>query len=259
MLEISNRLKIVLSSKFAICILFFTWIFFEFFDIFIFKFTRNFNANYFYFFEHIIHPISNILNPLNILTICSLFFIFIFHIEKKIKIEKIQNFVLEKIQMSPVVLLNSINFYKLVFLHIISSLLISGVMCHILKYILGVSRPKYFFLSGYDRIDFFNLEHKVNSLPSGHTQAIFSVAILFLIYFRRFYILTFLIATLVAISRIFMSMHFPSDLILGAYIGMFFPLFIFILFFQRKLTYLKKEKIFDFRLFIKLLYLSRNI
>lgn len=255
MFKINKNFSFLLSIKFCIYVLFTTWLFFNFFDIEIFKLTRNFNANYFYFFENIIDPISDVLNPLNILIICALLLLFTFRIKKKIKNPKLCKVVLKKINLKIDEILNLIEFYKLIFCHIISSLLISGLVCHLLKYILGVSRPKYFFLNGYERINFFNLEHKVNSLPSGHTQAIFTVAILFVIYCKQFYFIAFFVATLVGISRIFMSMHFPSDLILGAYIGMFFPLAIFVLFFQEKLNNYKKEKNFNFRLFMKLIYL----
>jgi membrane-associated phospholipid phosphatase len=46
------------------------------------------------------------------------------------------------------------------------------------------------------------------------------------------------------ISRIFMSMHFPSDLLFGAYIGSLTPLLIFDWFFKDKInTIIKSNKI----------------
>ena len=52
---------------------------------------------------------------------------------------------------------------------------------------MGVARPKYFFLEGFDRIDFFNIYHKTNSFPSGHTQAAFTLAILLMIYVKKYH------------------------------------------------------------------------
>jgi membrane-associated phospholipid phosphatase len=46
------------------------------------------------------------------------------------------------------------------------------------------------------------------------------------------------------ISRIFMSMHFPSDLLFGAYIGSLTPLLIFDWFFKDKInTIVRSNKI----------------
>ena len=46
------------------------------------------------------------------------------------------------------------------------------------------------------------------------------------------------------VSRIFMSMHFPSDLLFGAYIGSLTPLLIFDWFFKDKInTIIKSNKI----------------
>ena len=92
--------------------------------------------------------------------------------------------------------------------HFIYSLAGAGILCNLLKYIAGVSRPKYFFNEGYDRINLFNFEHKVNSFPSGHTQAAFTLAILLIIYTNRFTLVILVFAILMGISRIFMSMHF---------------------------------------------------
>ena len=128
------------------------------------------------------------------------------------------------------------------------------IYLHILKYVLGVSRPKYFFLEGYQRLDYFNIEHKVNSLPSGHTQAAFTIAILFLIYVNKytFYVLT--LASLMAISRIFMSMHFPSDLIAGAYLGSIIPVFLYNCFYRKEIEKIKNKYDVFLTDIVKLLY-----
>ena len=139
---------------------------------------------------------------------------------------------------------SSFSLINLICKHFIYSLAGAGILCNLLKYIAGVSRPKYFFNEGYDRINLFNFEHKVNSFPSGHTQAAFTLAILLIIYTNRFTLLILIFAILMGISRIFMSMHFPSDLLFGAYIGSLTPLLIFEYFFKEKInTILKSNKI----------------
>ena len=57
------------------------------------------------------------------------------------------------------------------------------------------------------------------------------------------------------VSRIFMSMHFPSDLIFGGYIGVIIPLIVYKISFESKFKKINKNNLFDFRSFLKLLYL----
>ena len=53
-----------------------------------------------------------------------------------------------------------------------------------------------------------------------------------------------------------MSAHFPSDIISGAYVGSFFPIFIYKVYFLDRFKKLNKEKLFDFKTFLKMLYLK---
>ena len=46
---------------------------------------------------------------------------------------------------------------------------------------------------------------------------------LLIIYINRFYFIIITVAILMSLSRIFMSMHFPSDLFAGAYLGSIVP------------------------------------
>ena len=92
------------------------------------------------------------------------------------------------------------------------------------------------------------------SFPSGHTQAAFTVAILFLIYFQRYHLIIIGVAMLMGLSRIFMSMHFPSDLIFGAYIGSLIPIVIYKFHFKFKFDKIKKTRSINFFTFCKLLY-----
>ena len=105
-----------------------------------------------------------------------------------------------------------------------------------LKYIVGVARPKYFFFEGFERIDFFNILHKANSFPSGHTQAAFTLAILVMIYFKKYHFYILCLAILMGLSRIFMTMHFPSDIFFGAYLGAIVPILLYQNIFYKKIS-----------------------
>ncbi len=71
------------------------------------------------------------------------------------------------------------------------------------------------------------------SFPSGHTSASFSAAFVFGKFFKKPYaVLTYLLATLIAFSRMYLYVHYPSDIIGGILSG-FICSFLAILLFNR--------------------------
>ncbi|MBS4028665.1 MAG: phosphatase PAP2 family protein, partial [Ignavibacteriales bacterium] len=57
------------------------------------------------------------------------------------------------------------------------------------------------------------------SFPSSHAVNNFAIATLLSMYFRNYRILFFAFASLVAYSRVYVGVHYPSDIIAGALIG----------------------------------------
>lgn len=57
------------------------------------------------------------------------------------------------------------------------------------------------------------------SFPSGHTTAAFSLAVIIALYFPMFGFLTIPIAFCVGISRLYIGVHYPTDVIMGIFIG----------------------------------------
>lgn len=58
-----------------------------------------------------------------------------------------------------------------------------------------------------------------HSFPSGHSTAVFSVAVTFAWHFPAVAPLLLLLAALVAMSRIHLGLHYPSDCLAGASLG----------------------------------------
>ena len=252
----NHKIKLVFqitSVRFFITILVLTLVIFNFLDIFIFQITRSFHAIFFIFFSKIIDPLSGVLDPFNIIIVCSLIIFFNLNVRYLLKNKKKLKLLQEKTGLEFEKIVDTFDFYLLICKHWIWSLATAGILCNLIKYIMGVARPKYFF-EGYDRIDFFNVLHKVNSFPSGHTQAAFTLAVLLVIYVKKYHWIIFSIAALMGISRIFMSMHFPSDIFFGAYLGSLIPILLYKLYYEIKMKKYNSDKIVSFRQFVKLVY-----
>lgn len=57
------------------------------------------------------------------------------------------------------------------------------------------------------------------SFPSGHTTTGFSLAVIIAGHFPSFGYVTYPLALLVGVSRMYVGMHYPSDVITGAFLG----------------------------------------
>ena len=103
---------------------------------------------------------------------------------------------------------------------IFSSVLSAGVVAKILKILIGRYRPIFF--EALDMTGFrpFSFDWAFNSMPSGHAAATFAGLVMVGMLVPKFKPLTWSIAIIVGISRIAYGAHWPSDVILGAFIGM---------------------------------------
>lgn len=68
------------------------------------------------------------------------------------------------------------------------------------------------------------------SFPSGHTTAGFSFAGVFSLHFPAYSVILYSLATMVGLSRIYTGMHYPSDVLSGAFLGTVFAFLTQILF-----------------------------
>jgi undecaprenyl-diphosphatase len=57
------------------------------------------------------------------------------------------------------------------------------------------------------------------SFPSGHTTAGFSLAVIIAIHFPSYSYVSYSLATIVGVSRIYTGMHYPTDVLSGAFLG----------------------------------------
>jgi membrane-associated phospholipid phosphatase len=105
-----------------------------------------------------------------------------------------------------------------------ASNILAGIIAQLLKHQVfdHVVRPKVYFKGIYDL--HFVEGVKVwssNSMPSGHSATAFAVFLCLAIFVRNSFlrIVFFILAVLVGYSRIYLSQHFLSDVVVGSLIG----------------------------------------
>jgi membrane-associated phospholipid phosphatase len=112
------------------------------------------------------------------------------------------------------------------FLYLFLAVAGSGLIVDVLKFVFGRARPKLFFEQNIYGIKFFGTEHLYYSFPSGHSATAFSLAVGTALFFPRFALPLFMGAAFVAFSRIAINAHYLGDIVVGAYIGAVFALWL---------------------------------
>jgi len=119
---------------------------------------------------------------------------------------------------------------------ILSTMLYTGFFTQVLKLIAQHPRPAVYFreLEPIYTIKDYTLQNSL-SFPSGHATCIFSLAITlsYLWVPQRKRPWLFIIALIVALSRVYLSQHFFKDILAGSFIGTFFALHLLWLFENR--------------------------
>lgn len=109
---------------------------------------------------------------------------------------------------------NSYVFY--IFCSIVSAIGITGI----LKVLIGRSRPVLFDALGKTFFEPGTFNSVFNSMPSGHTAVSFAGLVMIGMLFPRTKWLTWTMAIIIGLSRIYVGAHWPSDVVLGAFVGM---------------------------------------
>lgn len=104
--------------------------------------------------------------------------------------------------------------------YLLCSVMMAALTTGIFKFLIGRSRPiiyealnATFFVPG-------TVESVFNSMPSGHTAVSFAGLVMIGMLSPRIKWATWTLAILIGLSRVYIGAHWPSDVILGAFIGM---------------------------------------
>ncbi len=96
---------------------------------------------------------------------------------------------------------------------------LSGVAGTLIKIAVGRARPRVLFENGSYGLHPFVHDWSLNSFPSGHSQAAWAAMMALVVLVPRYNALWLLVATLVAVSRVALSVHFLSDAMGGSWLG----------------------------------------
>ncbi|MFL0194919.1 phosphatase PAP2 family protein [Clostridium sp. WILCCON 0269] len=116
--------------------------------------------------------------------------------------------------------------YRIIGGMVIFTLIISTIMGEgILKHIVRRARPCN---GGYNGLLLISKPVSY-SFPSGHTLSSFASASVLSMYFRQYSFIFFIIAFIIALSRIYLYVHYPTDVIGGIVFGLLCSKLIFII------------------------------
>jgi membrane-associated phospholipid phosphatase len=102
---------------------------------------------------------------------------------------------------------------------VLAAMASSGLVVTMMKHVFGRLRPRHLFDQGLYGFEPFSLASGANSFPSGHSQTICAAMAALMVLFPRHGIWFAVIAFLVTLSRLMTTVHFLSDTLMGAYIG----------------------------------------
>lgn len=98
---------------------------------------------------------------------------------------------------------------------VLISITICQIVVYTLKAILSRERP-YNIL---EHLHTFGIEMKDYSFPSGHSAASFSIATIVALNIPRLSIYVFALAMIIGVSRIYLGVHYPTDVAAGVILG----------------------------------------
>ncbi|CDZ75140.1 membrane-associated phospholipid phosphatase [Peptoniphilus sp. ING2-D1G] len=120
-------------------------------------------------------------------------------------------------------------------IELIVALAVTTAIVQILKRTFTRNRP-YWIL---ENLNTYGIDLSDYSFPSGHSAASFSVATVIALNYQKITLLIIFVALLIAISRIYLAVHYPTDVVAGVLIGTLCSLIVHYKVFPAFLEYIK--------------------
>ncbi len=101
----------------------------------------------------------------------------------------------------------------------------SGILTNLVKQLIGRGRPILFDSEGPFDLDPFQFNYAYASFPSGHSTTVGALAVVLAVIIPRLRRTAFAVCALIAISRVAVGAHYPSDIVAGFMVGAAFTWF----------------------------------
>ncbi len=111
---------------------------------------------------------------------------------------------------------NISNFFVSSFFYI----LVVGVVTQVLKHIVGRPRPNHTNFEDSFGFNFFTFDSNFHSFPSGHSSTIFIICFILVATFPKLKYFFYLLASVIALSRVVVGAHFFTDIVAGAVLAL---------------------------------------
>jgi len=112
-------------------------------------------------------------------------------------------------------------------LFLLLAVVISGITCDIIKFIVSRARPIELFQHNLYGFYFFHFKYNMWSFPSGHATVIASLMMGLSLLWPKFWPGFMLIMLIVGLSRVVITAHFLSDVMMGWYLGTVMTIYIY--------------------------------
>jgi len=117
---------------------------------------------------------------------------------------------------------------------LLSSTIISGILVNIVKVIFGRARPQ---LYADDQLyGFFwgKVDVLYRSFPSGHATTAMAVWVAFALIFPRYRLWLIIVGILISLSRVVLTQHYLSDVLIGGWLGATTTLILYAMIFPKE-------------------------
>jgi lipid A 4'-phosphatase len=108
----------------------------------------------------------------------------------------------------------------------LAALCVNGIVVNALKFAFGRQRPRDLFSQGAYGFSPFDTQFTMHSFPSGHSQAIWTVATALALVLPRWRLPLFAAALAVSLGRALSTKHYLSDVLVGSFLGITMTLLI---------------------------------
>ncbi len=108
--------------------------------------------------------------------------------------------------------------------YVFATIALAGTLVNVIKIFFGRARPKLIDQVGAWSFDPLTLGYLNASFPSGHSTTMGALTGILMIWYPRWWIVLVEIGFLVAATRIAARAHYPSDVVTGFLIGLFFAI-----------------------------------